>query len=90
MRTYLTLPSQQWQIEETDILLSILPAGSFTRLQVGTEGIYKGTQKVIILGFAEDLKVEQTLADINSENLPKFTQTINCIDPSKQQVLVLY
>ena len=47
--------TRNWNIEEVDVVLSIFPSGSFHRLQLGTEAMYKGTQRVIILGFSEEM-----------------------------------
>jgi len=47
---------RSWTIEETDVIFSIFPAGSFARFSLGAEAIYKDTQRVVILGFNEELK----------------------------------
>jgi len=42
-KTYLTKPMDKWNIEETDIVLSFLAGGSFSRIMVGSLAVYKET-----------------------------------------------
>lgn len=83
MKQILSQPFDQWQVEEIDIILSIIPAGSFARMQTGSEALYKDTQRVIILGFAHDVKEEEDLNVLSDEQLKNYKQTINCTDPAK-------
>lgn len=53
MRRYFTQPIASWDIEETDVLLSILPFGGFTRLMVGSHALYRETQRCIVIGFSD-------------------------------------
>ena len=79
-----------WNIEESDLILSIFPAGSFARLMIGSWALYKETQRCIVLGFSDKIKQEQDLGILENDVLSQITQSLYCSAPDKQMALVLF
>jgi uncharacterized protein YlaN (UPF0358 family) len=89
--SFLKSPLEKWTITESDIILSILRGGSFSSLMMGSCALYKETQKCVILGFSEKVKVDNDLKLLDNEQINEFRSQMYCeVDPSKEKALVIF
>jgi hypothetical protein len=90
MSQFLSLPVDQWSIDESDLILSLFNGGSFTSLMTGSHALFKEQQRCVILGFSEQAVADSDLKVLPKEAINKFTSSIYCTDPKKQKALVLF
>ena len=90
MVTFLTRPIAEWNIEESDIIMSIFTSGDFKSLMIGSYALFQDSQLCVVLGFSNKLNADQDLSALTNENLDQFNSSLYCKDSSNEKALVLF